>query len=250
MAKFKQTHEFWEATRRGAPMSRNRLWNALEALGILSLLLGILAAPFYTSLIDNPWYNGVTWCLVVCVILITAWAVGLMPYWGMREMKRDVDEELAGLSSLRQLRDRQRSELKANPNRWVDVTVKRITLSEESYADVEFYITNRSVYDLEFTWEFKETHVSIEEPARRELKKLPQMPKHLSRLAADSISDGVCIRQELDANLLSSLRNAVRAKVVLWGFHVVVSIKFDGDVGGEQGYYPTWEGIHDAIGKV
>lgn len=88
-------HEFWEALKQGITMSRRTLWKALEVLAILVLLVTIVSAPFTINLIDNPWYRGLWWFLIVCLVLIFAVAIGLMPYFGMREMKRGKETELA-----------------------------------------------------------------------------------------------------------------------------------------------------------
>lgn len=88
-------HDFWEAIKRGVRMSRRTLWKALEVLAILVLLITIASAPFTVNLIDNPWYKGLWWFLMVCLVLIFAVVIGLMPYFGIREVKRDVETELA-----------------------------------------------------------------------------------------------------------------------------------------------------------
>ena len=88
-------HEFWKAIQKGVGMSRRTLWKALEVLAILVLLITIASAPFTVNLIDNPLYKGIWWFLMVCLVLIFAVAIGLMPYFGMREMKKDKEAELA-----------------------------------------------------------------------------------------------------------------------------------------------------------
>jgi len=90
--------ELWESTKRGTPMSRHFLWRALEALGFFSLLVLTCAAPFIASSISNPFYKAIVWIIFVFLILIFAFAIGLMPYWGMRETKRNL--KLTGISSV------------------------------------------------------------------------------------------------------------------------------------------------------
>ena len=87
--------EFWQSIKRGTPMTRHFLWRALEVLGILSLIALTVSAPFIASTIKNPVYRDLTWTLFVILIMIFAISVGLMPYWGMREIKRGIDKELS-----------------------------------------------------------------------------------------------------------------------------------------------------------
>ncbi len=87
--------EFWKSLLRGSSMTKRTLLKGLEILGVVVLLATVLTAPFYTSLIENPWYKAITWSFVICLILIIAISVGLMPYFGMREMKRDAEGKLS-----------------------------------------------------------------------------------------------------------------------------------------------------------
>ena len=100
-------------------MSRRTLWFTLEVLAAIILIASILTAPFFTGLIENPWYRALTWVVVVVLVFAFAVPLGLMPYFGMREKKRDKDtalkdanEHLVGLRPLEILRDNQESQSK------------------------------------------------------------------------------------------------------------------------------------------
>ena len=246
MSVMKGMREFWDATKRGARISRKKLWGALEVLSIVSLLVGIITAPFYTSLIHNPWYKGITWFFVVCVILIIAWVIGLMPYWGMREMKHDVDKELDRLSPLKQLQQLQeRDLLEASGNAYFDVMVKRINLSKK-HADVEFYVVNGNTFPLMLTWQFKETTLTFEgDSTPVVVTKSPDMPKPLSALPAGRTESQLAIRLFLDQDdgVFPRLLNCLRSKYVKWQFRIVVTLMFDGKT-KEVVRSPDWEGIH------
>ncbi len=241
--------ELWKALKRGTPMTRKVFWRFLEILGAISLIVATIAAPFITALIENTVYRTIVWAFFVLLILVFAFSIGLMPYWGMREMKRDKERELGRLADLIVLRKRQRDELLSNPTACVDIKVKNIRphiTTNDGYIAIEYFVTNLTTYDLTFNWEAKQTicvRINRVDMASVHFP-IPSIKNKINTLPAGRIDNQLCIEQSLPVDFIPVLREAItKHHVVKWKFHILLAYSFDGESKSE-GYYPEWEGIH------
>ncbi len=149
--------ELWKSIKRGTPMTRRFLWRSLEVVGISSLVALTISAPFIASTIENPVYKGLVWTLFVILIMIFAVAVGLMPYWGMRELKKETENRLIEKNMayehtkpLRELETHQ----KDNPQDYIFPYIERIDATQiqngKDYLTLNYYIPSALLYDLNF----------------------------------------------------------------------------------------------------
>lgn len=85
--------EFWVSVKRGFMLANRLVLKGIQFLGIILLIASVLLAPFITDLIDNPWQKWLAWFGFILLLLIFIVPLGLSPYFGMREMKRDCERE-------------------------------------------------------------------------------------------------------------------------------------------------------------
>lgn len=149
--------EFWKSVKRGTPMTRKMFWRWMEILGILSLIILTISAPFLTASIDNIIYQTIVWALFILLIFIFAASIGLMPYWGMREMKREVEQKLIEQNNAYEktepLRELEKLQNK-NPNEYIFAFIDRVDASQmkqgKDYLGLSYSIISALPCDLNF----------------------------------------------------------------------------------------------------
>ena len=98
--------EFWDAFKRGIPVTRRTILRGLQNLAIVLLIATVISAPFVTSAIDSSWQRGFVWFGFISLALFLGIPVILAPYYGMREMKLDAEAECSNyISQLENLQD-------------------------------------------------------------------------------------------------------------------------------------------------
>ncbi|HEY41184.1 MAG TPA: hypothetical protein G4O18_04920 [Dehalococcoidia bacterium] len=150
--------EFWQAIKRGTPITRKFLWRALEVLSLLSLIVGIITAPFLIPNIENTLYRNIAWGLFIPLVIVIALAIGLIPYWGMREMKRDEEKEKAILEErvykLANIEELKQSQL-GNEEKWLYLVVERIELGRRTSSHPEREIIIKFQFDSGLVYDFR-----------------------------------------------------------------------------------------------
>jgi len=85
--------DFFRACQRGTLMTRQTFLKWLQITLVLVGLTTIIGAPFGLALVENIVLKTVVWVFLLIVILIAAICVGLTPYWGQKEITKDVEQE-------------------------------------------------------------------------------------------------------------------------------------------------------------
>jgi hypothetical protein len=180
-----------------------------------------------------------------CMFLLWVWHLCIeIP----AEIFKDVKEKSEGLLKLRDIQ-------KENPQDRLEILVKKITLfhSEKesvSYADVEFHILNGNVFDLERSFELKETELRINYVDHITLSNKPTLEnKGADKLGACSLSDVIAIRQVLSGDIVNELFKPNQARYVEWTFNLILSVGFDGKT-KDCKFTPLWCGVHDTITEI
>lgn len=84
-------NDAWEAYRRGLGLASRTWWKWAQIPVFLIGLAALVMAPFGLERIANPLLKVGVWIFLLWVIVITAVCLGLMPYWGQREITRDCE---------------------------------------------------------------------------------------------------------------------------------------------------------------
>lgn len=122
-------------------------------MGATSLMVGIIIAPFIVQNIENPLYRSIVWGFFIPLVIIIALSIGLMPYWGMREIKIDVEKELSKLNDVYK-RDTTRLPLiveeKNNTNRYLLSRFAHLYLRNAREVELEIEWFNGTLFEVEF----------------------------------------------------------------------------------------------------
>lgn len=148
--------EFFTASKRGLPITRHGILKGLEILGYILFVIGILSAPFITNLVDNPVEKGLIWFGFICLLAITLIPIMLSPYFGMREMKRDIEKDLKStknqleewnpLASIKQSQNGNETSWLYLSVDWIDIE-KRNNMNERD-IQVKFSIDSGLLYEF------------------------------------------------------------------------------------------------------
>jgi hypothetical protein len=118
-------------------------------LGILALIVaivGVIYTPFYIASLKDVWYKYFAWFLFLCLILILIIPFALTPYFGMREIKREKEEDYkrdtTKLSIIK--------EQKNNVNKYVYCRFSHLYLRGNQQIDVEVEWFNGTLFELAF----------------------------------------------------------------------------------------------------
>ena len=256
--------ELWKSLKRGTPMTRKFFWRGIEILGAVSLLVGIITAPFLVPNIANPLYRSIVWGFFIPIVIIIALSIGLWPYFGMRAMKADVENELSKLKNrleefapLLKIQNDEKRQLLDHPYRYVAMLVKKITLCHSakentSYLNVQLYIVNGSMFELGYGLRFGETEFTINliSFGNGRLTITPTVSqKGADKLGIGSLSE-TTIQQTLGGNLADTLYSQdKKSSYSIWKFHIFLTLEFDGQT-KEWEYSPQWDGVLDRKNEV
>jgi len=139
-------------------MSRRTLWRGLGLFAILVLLATLISSPYTVSLFDSTWAKVLWWFLMICLALIFLVPIGLMPYFGVREIKRDIESEKDKLASelkeLEELKEIKRRQAGQRRVEYVFPYIRTVNASpiidgDEEYLILGVYTPNALFFDLE-----------------------------------------------------------------------------------------------------
>ena len=149
--------EFKTAFRRGVPMTKKSILFWLGILALLVAIAGIIYAPFYIASLQDVWYKYFAWFVFLCLILIFIIPISLTPYFGMREIKVEVENDLnkkLNIMSDNYKRDTTKlsliKEQHNNPTRYVKARYSHLYLRNNRQIDIGIEWFNGTVFELGF----------------------------------------------------------------------------------------------------
>jgi hypothetical protein len=117
---------FWLVCHKGMPTSKRVFWKVMQVLLSVAGIAALVSAPWSLSLIDNTYWRIVAWILVLILAIGLAICVGLLPYWGQKEMTRSVEEER-----------KQMEECRWEEAAKVDILEQKIAKYKQKFGDIE-----------------------------------------------------------------------------------------------------------------
>ncbi|MFC1981491.1 hypothetical protein ACFLVN_04520 [Chloroflexota bacterium] len=85
--------EFLTACRRGAKVSWHFGILPLQIVLAIFSAVSLLTAPWTLTTIDNLFWKYFIQALAFCVLFVTLLSIGLMPYFGQKEVTKDCEQE-------------------------------------------------------------------------------------------------------------------------------------------------------------
>lgn len=169
-----------------------------------------------------------------------------IPYKINKEDKEHYNKQIEQLKPLIISRDTHLLDLQNRNNSYISIKTKRGCIwnsikTSIKYAEVEFYVINGNIFDVDVDYQFKESTMNIENEQDVSVGVPNISNKGGDILGAASIAD-LTIRQPLTEPLFALLDNARKAKFVIWKFHFILKVNgkdFSGDV--------EWVDTHDSI---
>lgn len=90
---------FLTACRRGARMSWQFGILPLQIVLVIFSMVSLVTAPWTLAAIDNTFWKIFVQALAFCVLFTTLLSIGLMPYFGQREITKDYERARDGLTN-------------------------------------------------------------------------------------------------------------------------------------------------------
>ena len=75
-------------------MTRKSILSWLNILLLILAIAVVIYAPFYIASLQDAWYKYLAWFGLICLLLVFLIPISLTPYFGMREIKREIEQKL------------------------------------------------------------------------------------------------------------------------------------------------------------
>lgn len=191
---------------------------------------------------DAVFFIILGFCFFIILFIISPWEV----------YKNDISNLNEQLESTRQivsLCNKQKIELLNNPSTHIFAQIKKIILihstkEDKSYAQIDIYILNGSIFELDYDVHFKETELTVQHVNLGNLTILPTIyQKGTDKLGIGSFNI-TTIRQELAGRVIDDLYSNNKPIYSTWRFHMFIKVQLD-QQSKEGEYVPEWDGIID-----
>lgn len=218
----------------------------------VSVILFILTIIGIVTLDSNSVYLLPARILFGLLCILYFWYFFVQIPAEMFEQERLKSRGLLDLQSTQRMALNQKN---SPPQQYLNFIVNRITLykpqKDKPYADVELYLSNGTVFSLDFEIQVSKTILNINNTGEHALTTKPtDVERRPDKLNAGCLNNQISFKQELPEQLLNDLWNMGKHTSARWKFEV--KIRFNGEIGQtpEYIYNPQWEGEHFKIQEL
>ena len=185
----------------------------------------------------------------ICNLIVTCffWTflaipVGMLLFWAPYKFA-------GGLTSLRTY---QQDVLLADPSAYLDIIVKQVIIyrrpeNQGGYAEIEFKISNGTVFPLNFECGRIETKITMDQSPIMLPKEADIHGGRSALLLPPGRNDNrLQVRQDFRQEVVGKLLEG-QGHPIIWSFFIHVKFTFGNNLSGTKRYCPQWEGTNDAI---
>ncbi len=165
------------------------------------------------------------------------------------KMFQKVRQESSDLLTLRNTQKTALLQKSVAPQQYLNFVVRRITLhrpqKDTPYAVVELYLSNGTVFNLDFSLTCGKTKLSINNSGEHSLVTEPKVKEtRPDKLNQGCLNNQIVLEQVLNLAQLDELWVEGKHTLARWVFEI--KIQYNGEIGQspQQVYYPDWEGEH------